>query len=752
MSDVAINGVLIALENCDTASFEKYAQTVLGSVLGVSFKPLGGHKDGGADGFIDSDISEDVSKPTVFFQASKEMDTEGKIGRTVKRIREFGRDLKTLHYATSQAVRYIDRVQNDLSEELGINVRIYDASFFQQRANYSDDAKAAYFQYLQPSIAFLSEALAPSYPSSPVLADARIVSAFLGQELERRLGTTRTMEGLSDALILWALEGTDPAKNLFMTVDDIVAKVENVVPTAKQFFRGEVNNRLKALTQKVDGDRLVNIYRKDGKYCLPYDSRTILEQHTIADEALKVMVSQSIRQRLVDTSEGKLGDNIIEELTALVHRILEVVFERQGFDATRHFLNDTTITDEQSLEPRTIVEIAEDELRNSDVINIKKHPEMVYYLRRIIRDIFYNSNNEEKQFCARLARTYVLLFSVRNTPEIINYFNSMAKKMNLYVGSDLLIRAISEFYLHPDDQMTVNALKIIRQAGSRLIMTEAMLEEVHSHIYASHMEYINHYQEVDFLVDEYLASQASKILIRAYYYAKFEKDNHERPKNWSQYLNNFLSPTKLSGSLSVNTMKELRDTLVNRFGLVYEPRDQKDSLVDKDEMTKLAAKIRSMRSPSKREILSENDAYMILRVDAIRRDKESTSGNPYGYSTWYLTQDSISNIATSLTFKKRMGVKYVMRPEFLINYIAYNPTNEVVRESLRTIFPSVLGVRLGARLDPKTIQVVMDNIKKAHEVDPARAASIVSEHADALKSDRMRDFGLKYARDAHRQT
>lgn len=750
MSDVAINGVQIALEKCDPASFEKYAQTVLGSVLGITFKALGGHKDGGADGFIDSDISEDVSKPTVFFQASKEMDTEGKIARTVKRLREFGRELKTLHYATSQVVRYIDRVQNDLSEELGINVRIYDGSFFQQRANYSDDTKAAYFQYLQPSIAFLSDALAPSYPSSPVLADARIVSAFLGQELERRLGMTRTMEGLSDALILWALEGTDPAKNLFMTADDIVAKVENVVPTAKQFFRGEVDNRLKALTQKVDGDRLVNIYKKDGKYCLPYESRAILEQHTIDDEALKITVSQSIRQRLQDASEGKLGDNIIEELTVLVHRILEVMFERQGFDATRHFLNDTTITNEHSLESRTIVEIAEEELGNSNVINVKKSPEMAYYLRRVIRDIIYNSNEKERQFCARLARTYILLFSVRNTPEIINYFNTMAKKMNLYVGSDLLIRSISEFYLHQDDQMTVNALKIIRQAGSRLIMTEAMLEEVHSHIYASHMEYVNHYQEVDSLVDEFLASQSSKILIRAYYYAKFEKDNPSRPKTWSQFLNNFLSPSKLSGSLSINTMKELRDTLINRFGLVYEPRDQKDSSIDKEEMAKLAAKIRDMRSPSKREILSENDAYMILRVDAIRRDKESTSGNPYGYSTWYLTQDSISNIATSLTFKKRMGIKYVMRPEFLINYIAYNPTNEVVRESLRTIFPSVLGVRLGARLDPKTIQIVMDNIKKAHEVDPARAASIVAEHADALKSDRLRDFGLKYSRDAHR--
>jgi hypothetical protein len=746
--DVSIGGIQVALERCDTTSFEKYAQTVLGSILGTAFKPLGGHKDGGADGFVDADLLEDAVKPTIFFQASKEGDTEGKIRKTVKRIREFGRDLRTLHYATSSSARYLDRLQNDLSDELRLNIRIYDGNFFEQRANYSDDAKAAYFQYMQPAIEFLREALAPSYPSSPALEDARIVSAFLGQELERRLGTTRTMEGLTDALILWALEDTDPDKGLLMTVEEIVAKVERVVPTAKQFFRGEIHHRLDLLTKKIDGARIVNIYRKDGNYCLPYESRSILETHAIEDEALKVSVTQSIRQRLLEIAGKSYGDNMLETTIVLVHRILEAIFERQGFDATRHFLDDDKNPDADAFEARSILEIAEDEIEKTE-IDLRKNPETISIVRRIIRDILYHSNKDEREFCARLARTYVLLFAVRNTPEIINYFNTMAKKMSLYVGSDLVIRSLSEYYLSPNDQMTVNALKIIRQSGSKLILTESMLEEVHSHIYASNLEYRNHYLEIDFLVDDYLASQASKILIRSYYYAKFEKENQNRPKTWTQYLNNFLSPEKLSASLSTATMRELKDTLCSRFGFTYEPQDTKDTSIDPEELVSLSKKIQEMRGPNKREILAENDAYMILRVDALRQQKESSTGNPYGFSNWYLTQDTVSNIATSLTFPRRRGVKYVMRPEFLINYIAFNPTSDAVRESLRTIFPSVLGIRLGARLDKKTITQVMDSIRKAHEVDPARAASIVAEHADALKSDRMRDFALKYTQQGH---
>ena len=712
-------------------------------MLGHNFKPLGGHKDGGADGFVDSDILEDVEKNTIFFQASKELGVEKKIRRTVARLREFGRNPRTLLYASSRIVKYIDKLQNDLTEELDVNIRIYDCNFFEQRANYSNDAEAAFFQYLQPSLAFLEQALAPSYPSSPELKNARIVCAFLAQEVERRLGVVRTLENVCDALILWALEGTDPDADNLMSSDDIIKKVESVIPTAKQFFRGEVERRLKILSKKTEGVRQVNIYAKRGKYCLPYESREALVSHSIEDEALKASVTSHFEQRILDLAEKTYSSETVDILTKTLHRVLEIVFEKQGFDAARHFLINEVST-EDTLQARSIIEIAEEELGKAG-IRLDKNPELLSVIKHVLKGIFYSASDTERAYCARLARTYILLFTLRNTPEIINYFNSMSKNLQLYVGSDLLIRAMSEFYLPKENQMTVNALKIIRDAGAKLILTEAMLEEIHSHIYGSNLEYNNHYREVDFLVDEALASQASKILIRAYYYAKLDKENQIRPKTWVQFLNNFLTPGKLYGKLSQGSVKELGETLCNRFSMSFEARDDTNSFVDSKEQNTLAAKIRKMRDPTKHEILSENDAYMILVVDYLRKKNEKIKGNPYGFKTWYLTQDTVSNIATSVCFSDRRGNKYVMRPEFLINYIAYNPTDEGVRTSLKTIFPSVLGLRLGARLDSPTLTRIMDSIRKAYEVDPARASAIVAEHADALKADKMRGFALKYA-------
>jgi hypothetical protein len=59
-------------------------------------------------------------------------DTVGKIRRTVRRLREFGRDPRSLLYATSQRVPVIDKLENDLSEELNVRLTIRDGRIFQR--------------------------------------------------------------------------------------------------------------------------------------------------------------------------------------------------------------------------------------------------------------------------------------------------------------------------------------------------------------------------------------------------------------------------------------------------------------------------------------------------------------------------------------------------------------------------------------------------------------------------------------------
>ncbi|HUI14055.1 MAG TPA: hypothetical protein VL048_11375 [Xanthobacteraceae bacterium] len=742
----AVNPKLIeiGLQHCETTPFERYAQTVFGTVMGPKFKPLGGHHDGGADGFIEAGLYEEVGRPVAFFQASKEITVEQKIKRTIDRLKEAGRDVKSLYYATSQAISHLDQMEFQLSERHSISIRIYDRNFFVQHGNHNPDAVAAFHQYLRPALAFLEGIASPTYPQQAPFQNARAICAFLAQEVEHRLGTTRTLEAVCDALILWALEDTDPDKNKLMSEEEIVAKVEGLIPSARHFLRGQIGPRISALTTKHAGTRTVNIYKKAERYCLPYDTRESLRQHTIEDESLKVEVTASFLSRLLACTDQNIFDtSLLEKTASLIHKTLELVFERQGLDVARHFLEEPA--GESEFTTRSIADLAEEVLKASDV-KTNLQPEILSAMKAILRVVFYSGEAIERTYCARLARTYMLLFTIRNTPEVIEYFNTMAKTFNLYLGSDLVIRALSEYYLAPENQMTVNAFRIIREAGSKLILTEVMLEEVHSHIWASHLEHRNVYAEIDGIVDRDLASQCDRILVRAYYYAKLDKNLSNRPTTWGAYLRNFLSVEKITSPLSQASMRSLRDTLCNRFGFEYETRDVTQAGVDQHELAALTEKIREMRHShkSQEEILAENDALHILRVHKLRQEHEKSSGNPYGFKTWWITQETISGRAAAFLFPSRRDIRYIMRPEFLINYIAYNPTTDVVRESLRTIFPSLLGIRLGSRLEPHIVDTILQKIRAANEVDEARAKAMVAEHSDALKSNRMRNFLLKY--------
>jgi hypothetical protein len=742
--DVAMSPDLVklALEHCGTSEFEKYSQTMLGALVGPSFKPLGGHKDGGADGFVDFDIWEQADKPSRFFQASKTLDVEKKIRDTIARIKQVGREPDLLYYSSSLVVPYIDKLEMTLSDELGVTIKIYDRNWFAQRANFNKDVEAAFGQYLRPAIQFLEDIAAPSYPVQPVFQNAQAVCAFLSHELERRLGTTKTLEGVCDGLLIWALEETDPDVGKLLTEKQILEKIENVIPTARKFLRGHIGARLKALTVKKAGARTVNVHTKEGAYCLPFEARKQIRESLLEDEKLKLEVTDAFRKRIIDAGV-ELDEKVLEQVPDLIHKTVEKLFEQQGYNAVRHFSDER---EQGALDARSVIEVAGEVVEAAKMTHASR-VKAKFLIKQVLRGALYNSESIERAYFGRLARTYVLLFVLKNTPELIEHFSSMAKHFVLYVGTDILVRAISEYYLHEDDQMTVNTLKILKQAGAKLILSEPTLEEVHSHIYASDREYVNTYSEVEAIVDRDLASESDRILIRAYYYAKLEQGNPKRPRSWAGYLGNFLTYDKLQGPTSPQSMRSLRDTLIARYGVVYETREDMMREIDQEDLKKLTEAIKKLRKDSKRrheDIRAANDAAHILLVQRKRKAEEKEVTSPYGYRTWWLTQETKSGIAVAYAFPKRHLPKAIMRPELLINYIAYNPTTVEVRRSMGEIFPSLMGIRLGTRLEQEQFEKIMGKIKEAHSTDPARAQAMVAEHSNALIGQTLRDFSIKY--------
>ena len=94
----------------------------------------------------------------------------------------------------------------------------------------------------------------------------------------------------------------------------------------------------------------------------------------------------------------------------------------------------------------------------------------------ILRQAFYTSTEAERIYYGKLSRTYALMFTLRNEPKIVEYFKEMSSNFVLFVGTDIIVRALSEKYLADEDQMTVNMLRILRDAGATLFFTHMTLE------------------------------------------------------------------------------------------------------------------------------------------------------------------------------------------------------------------------------------------------------------------------------------
>jgi hypothetical protein len=80
---------------------------------------------------------------------------------------------------------------------------------------------------------------------------------------------------------------------------------------------------------------------------------------------------------------------------------------------------------------------------------------------------------------------------------IIEYFQQLTGQLDLYVGTDLLVRALSERYLPESDQVTRRTLLMASRLGARLVLTDPVLKELLGNLRAADHEFKNWFEPVE---------------------------------------------------------------------------------------------------------------------------------------------------------------------------------------------------------------------------------------------------------------
>lgn len=696
----------------DGMLFERFGQNLLCQALGVGFVPAGGVKDRGIDG-LEHCLTPAGQQHTVH-QLSIEKDSERKIRRTLKALEAGVPNCRRLFYVTNQIVKDQDQLLEALFEESDVQVRIRDVRWLRGQVNKSDALIKLYLAFVDSNCHQFTQG-DKALIISDLATDPRLY-VFLRQQMENRARDATLDSMLADAVILYALEGTDPDKNKLRSRKEILRRIDNVLHFPVKKLENKIDLRLQALSRK--SDRKINHHTKERAYCLPYTTRLKLKERQLNDAALQERFLGAAEERL-RTRLSNSGTRARDAAT-LITEVLKRLFKQQGLEFSNYIANEEDNTS-QGVEG-FLSDIVSQTVEDSSIV-IKNREQVRTALLGAIRETIYAGEKEEIEYLQCLATSYMMTFLLQNDPKVSTYFATMAGRLKVFVGTSILVPAISERFLEERHRRHWNLLKNAYGAGVSLLMDRGTLGELAAHIRNSIRDYKELYEGREHLFgDDMEIAYIDKILVRAFFYHRKRGFNG----TFLSFINHVVTPN------STDMETELATWLKGEFGIDIFRAAKEDTPVAPKDYDDLVDALQ-LRKKSRHQ--AKNDAMTILSVYGIReRNNEQSEGSGFGYETWWLSKDSI----TQETIVEVLGNRYqsgcYMRPEFLNYYIALAPRPEQSDRSFDALFPTLIGVGISHHVPAGICKKVKKALRTHQEHSPARVQAMMRHLSDELKS------------------
>lgn len=692
--------------------FEIFSKEFLAAALGYGFIPVGGTKDKGVDAF--QHVFHRAGNEKIIFQISTELGHEAKIYSTIDKLTNNGIEYTKLFYVTNRKINNAETLIDEVFEKKTVHLTIYDIRWFTTNCNLSEKTIKAYQIFVDT---YLHEYSKPGkyYTIANLDADSRLF-VFLGQQFDSNRADLKLDNLLADTLILFALEGTDPDKDIFKSEREIKESIKKYLKFDPQLIDSKITERLHALTTKP---RKIKFHTKKLGYCLPYETRCEIGERNLKDELLY----NDFYTQTQSTIKKYFGDlNVkVKDIEGLITKVFNKIFSKQGLEFSNFVLNG----DGHSVVEQNLNDVIGSAVDESNVITENKEKvKTALYLA--IRDIVYNGTKEQQRFLKSLSNTYMMMFLLQWEPKLSTFFQTLASQLKVFVDNSIIVPALSEYYLETGNRRHWNLLLGAKKAGISMFINETLLDELVSHFKMISNKYYNLFQQQEefYLSDEYELLFIDEILIRSYFYAK----RNGEVKNFDSFLDNFIDP-------NLKTIRQELITFLNdTFGITFISNQMWDIKVDPSDKQKLTD-ILSRKKDA--DIKAENDAEMILAVYYLRnKGNESSTTGIFGYKTWWLSKDTSTYKAVIQCFgAEKYPVSCYIRPDFIYNYIALKPTEEEVNDAYDEIFPTMLGVNLSYHLPKEVSQAVQEKVKEFHTKSPLRVKQILRNLSDKLKSD-----------------
>jgi hypothetical protein len=695
--------------------FEQFGLDFLSKVLGYQFIPAGGLRDRGIDG-LEHTFHRNGFERTIY-QLSIEKDYKGKISDSLDKLKKNNIQYSQFIYVTNIPVPSLDLLVDQLIAGYKKAITIYDCEWLVRRVNDSE-ATVRSFQVFIDSYLHQFNQPGQSCIVANLVEDPRLY-VFLRQQWETRQSNLELDKVLADTLILYALEGTDPDKGLFRNRDEILNRIQQCVKFDPRLLYSRIDERLRVLSTKP---RRINYHKKQDAYCLRLEERLAIQTRNLNDAALYEDFQSDMTRDIATffpTDEISVCDSL-----QLVEELVNALYYRQGLE----FANFVLGGGRSEVFEKSLHDIVSEVVDKSKSVKTKKET-IKSALLATIRNIVYCGTNSQKSFLRRLSNTYLMLFLLQCDPKLATYFSSLAGKLQLYVCTSIIIPALSERFLEARNRRYTNLLHGAIRTGVKLWINEAILRELAAHFRMIRNVYRENYKGTeDLYTDELAAFYIPHIMIRAYFYtrARGQIDNFE------DFIDTFVSPDMKGVG------QQIADWLRTEFGIEYVSNSSLGIHLDEKEVSLIQSELAKSRGLGVRgsQQKAQNDAEVILTVHELRElGNELSKGEIFGYRTWWLSSDVLTQRAVASVFRSKYRENCYMRPDFLYNYISLAPSRGEIDQAFAELFPTLLGVNISFQIPGEVVGVIKKFIKEHQERNPARLQSVLRELIDKLKQD-----------------
>jgi len=695
----------------DGKIFEKFIQNLFCQLKGANFIPMGGIHDMGIDAALYEE-TEDQKEYKVIYQISID-ESRSKILNTLEALQKNKIQYSELFFVTNGIVRKQEDIRSDVFKKYHVLLQIYDLNWLEGNVN-TNEGTIRTFQIFVEHYCHEFLEVGKTRLIEDFEGDARIF-IFLRQQMERASAIDNLQSLVLDSLIIFSLEGTDPEANTVMTEEDIEQKIQSIAPV--RFERKLLLERLKILSTKP---RKIKYHGSQRGYCLPYETRREIQAMNIHDAAVVNAFYSSLCGRIENLSDAK--SFIFEDIKKDVSWIFNEIFKNNGFEFSNFIMNNNS--------PQNI---SQDLWRIIEgLINKKYHRREAVFrerlggvLMRLSRDLIYSPTSEEKEYFSSLSKTYMTLFMLRADPKIAKYLQTIARGLQVFVCSSILIPALSEIFVPEQDRRLWNLLKMARKAGVKFYITSSILDEIVQHIDNKIKEYRDIYEgNEEIYTDHQSISYIDSILIRGFFYHRM-KD----PKlTFYHYIDQFVFPN----SGWSDKKYELRMFFEEEFEIDFFEREKELlDCVDKKDLSLLTDTLEKYK-PSKQQAI--NDAKTILMIYTKRHVDGEENNGALGFNSWWLSTDTTTFSAVEECLGKNYTPSCYIRPDFLLNFITLSPQKHEIESAYDNIFPCTLGVSLSRHIDGRFTRAIADCLKSHQGFKTSRIRTIIHAEIDQLKS------------------